>query len=234
MSFNQQKIQQVYFQSSNIFDKFIYSTEDTLADVVAAGYFAAARFASSSQWIGSIVEVKCSDGFGKGYIDSNGDLVLLLDSLVHIFSAMTSGVWTGSYQGVSTPVINTYYRVSMTSVTSGDLPDGITDNNDGTFANNTGGTIKIIDRICVYGYFPSGQAPNVALGMDSGLGDTVVLNNSGMYRVITGTMTGAMVITTYSMYEWADGDIIFPMIKNISGTSSFNLATIKHSIDIVG
>jgi hypothetical protein len=147
---------------------------------------------------------------------------------------MTSGVWSGAYQGVSIPVINTYYQVSMTSVTSGELPDGITDNNDGSFTNNTGGTIKIIDRICVYGYLPSGQAPNVALGYNSGGSDTVVLSNSGMYRVIAGAMGGAMVITTYSMYSWPNGYQIFPMIKNISGTSSFNLASIKHSIDIVG
>ena len=75
MSFIQQKIVKIASQSE-IFDKFIYATEDTLADVVVAGYFSACRYNIESNWTGSVVQVKCSDGLGKGYIDTNGDLVM--------------------------------------------------------------------------------------------------------------------------------------------------------------
>jgi len=79
--FTQQKLVKVENQSRGIFNKYIYKTEDTLAEVIAPGYFEASRYAETEpeEWENGLIQVKCSDGFGMGFLDSNGDLVLSLE-----------------------------------------------------------------------------------------------------------------------------------------------------------
>jgi hypothetical protein len=158
----------------------------------------------------------------------------VLPILVTAWSGLTSGVWSGAYQALTVSVLGTYYRVSMVSVTSGTLPDGIIDNNDGSFTNNTGRPLKIIDRISLFGYFPSGNTTHLSLGSDSGGSDAVILANSGMWRGTAGTLSGAICLTTHCTYEWVDGVTIFPMVLNNTAGNNYNMGSLKHSFEIIG
>jgi len=75
MPFIQRNLDKISNQSRDIFDTYIYKTDDTCAEVQTVGYFAEARFARSEpeQWANGLLEIQCSDGFGKGFLDGSGD-----------------------------------------------------------------------------------------------------------------------------------------------------------------
>ncbi|HUV85449.1 MAG TPA: hypothetical protein VMV86_07055, partial [Methanosarcinales archaeon] len=87
MSFKQEKIEKLTNQAKGIFDTYIYKTNDTCAEVSAAGYFALCRFSINDpiDWRGSILEVLASDCFTKGIIDNAGNYVPLIGINVEIF-----------------------------------------------------------------------------------------------------------------------------------------------------
>ena len=64
-------------QTRDIFDTFIYKTEDTCVEVKAAGYFDRSRFAESDSegWANGKIECRCSDGYMEGFLNDVGDLV---------------------------------------------------------------------------------------------------------------------------------------------------------------
>lgn len=77
MSFNQEKIDRASVQSLGIFNTYVYRTEDTIAAVEAAGYFADCRFAeldgpatNSTGWDGGVIECRCSDGYMIGIMEA--------------------------------------------------------------------------------------------------------------------------------------------------------------------
>lgn len=90
MTFVQEKIDQSSVQSRGIFNNYVYRTTDTMAQVKAAGYFAACRFAVSDGpdtngfgWNGANIECYCSDGYLLGQMNASAGT---LDGL---FSAPT-------------------------------------------------------------------------------------------------------------------------------------------------
>ena len=87
MSFVQSKLVKIENQSRGIFDKYIYKTEDSCADVVSPGYFSAARYAVTEpdKWANGIIEVVCSDGFGKGFLDSSLDFSFYIGGVASSF-----------------------------------------------------------------------------------------------------------------------------------------------------
>lgn len=105
MSFNQEKITKVSDQASEIFDTYIYSTDDSADDTEVAGYFAACRFASTEpdRWIGGRVIIKCAGELIKGFINSVGDFVKFIPAgafcpimtFTELFAVNSSGVFTG-------------------------------------------------------------------------------------------------------------------------------------------
>lgn len=73
MAFTQEKIDRVTNQSRGIFNRYVYRTDDTIAQVLVPGYFSACRFAiedgplsNSKGWDDGIVECHCSDGYIQG------------------------------------------------------------------------------------------------------------------------------------------------------------------------
>lgn len=82
MSFDQSLVERTSKQSRNIFDTYIYRTEDTCAEVSAVGYFDECRFLINDpdSWNNSILEVLASDCFSKGIIGSSGEYVPLVSS----------------------------------------------------------------------------------------------------------------------------------------------------------
>jgi hypothetical protein len=76
MAFTQEKIDRSADQARGIFNKYVYRTADTIAEVQAAGYFAACRFATSdgpstnsNGWHQGVIECHCSDGYLIGVMD---------------------------------------------------------------------------------------------------------------------------------------------------------------------
>lgn len=72
--FTQVNLAKSFNTSRPIFDIFVYQTQDTLAQVQAAGYFAESRFSANGSipdpgWDGGKLEVKTSDGYAEGFID---------------------------------------------------------------------------------------------------------------------------------------------------------------------
>ena len=80
MAFEQFKLDKSVNQSRGIFDKFIYRTDDTVVEVESFGYFAGARFSSEPDWLRSIIECECSDGYVFGAINDTGTLDVFFDS----------------------------------------------------------------------------------------------------------------------------------------------------------
>ena len=80
MAFEQFKLDKSINQSRGIFDKYVYQTDDAIAAVEAAGYFAKSRFAIDDDWVGSVIECQCLDGYIFGTIGSDGSLNTLFDS----------------------------------------------------------------------------------------------------------------------------------------------------------
>ncbi len=86
MSFNQAKLDRSVLQNRGIFNKYVYETDDAIAETQAAGYFSQARFRTidegnnSDGWIGGIIECNCSDGFYRGQVQSSGDTIISVES----------------------------------------------------------------------------------------------------------------------------------------------------------
>lgn len=83
MAFVQQMLDVSDIQTRDIFNTYIYRSEtDTKADVQAVGYFAQSRFAQSDpdRWFQGKVEVRASDGYLEGFLDTNGTLTPVLES----------------------------------------------------------------------------------------------------------------------------------------------------------
>jgi len=56
-------------QTRDIFNTYIYKTDDTVADIQAAGYFIDSRFSGTDGWDGGKIEARCSDGYAEGFVD---------------------------------------------------------------------------------------------------------------------------------------------------------------------
>lgn len=74
MAFEQVKLTKSVEQSRGIFDKFIYrpANGDTIADMIAPGYFNASRFASEPDWKSSLIEVEAADKYTLLRINETG------------------------------------------------------------------------------------------------------------------------------------------------------------------
>ncbi|MFW0778458.1 MAG: hypothetical protein ACN2B6_12155 [Rickettsiales bacterium] len=82
MAFDQKKLDKSVNQSRGIFDKYVYRTDDAISDVEAVGYFSSSRFASDSDWLGSLIECQCSDGYIFGTLGAGGSISTLFNSNV--------------------------------------------------------------------------------------------------------------------------------------------------------
>lgn len=91
MPFVQEKIDRSVNQSRSIFNKYVYRTPDTMAEVMSAGYFAQCRFAvtdgpntNSDGWHNGVIEAHCSDGYLIGRMDGvTGTLAVEISSPGH-------------------------------------------------------------------------------------------------------------------------------------------------------
>lgn len=82
MAFTQFTIDRSSVQSRGIFNNYVYRTTDTMAQVKAAGYFSACRFAESDGpdsngygWNGGIIECFCSDGYLVGQMNATAGTI---------------------------------------------------------------------------------------------------------------------------------------------------------------
>lgn len=164
MTFVQEKIDRSVLQARGIFNKYVYQTEDTVADVQAAGYFADCRFATldgpatnSDGWHYGVVECQCSDGHMIGIMDAT------TGTLARIDAPAPDGV-AGNAEAVTTVFIGD----SLTG--NGFLSNGtVTADDYGPYY--TGGTFA---RTEDYGF-----APWVEYVMRGGLGNVVYAGIGG-------------------------------------------------------
>lgn len=77
MPFNQLSLDRSVNTSRDIFDKYIYKTNDTIAEVAAPSYFARSRYRLSPQWIGSLMDIQAIDGYALGKILSGGTVEII-------------------------------------------------------------------------------------------------------------------------------------------------------------
>lgn len=87
MSFKQFKLDRSILQSRDIFNKYIYETEDTIAETLVVDYFEASRFkeidnpdTNGMGWIGGIIEAQCLDGYYIGEIQADGSTAVIVVS----------------------------------------------------------------------------------------------------------------------------------------------------------
>lgn len=115
MSFEQFKLDKSISQSRGIFDKYIYKTDDTIAQVSAAGYFGESRFAPEGGWEGSIVEAQCSDGFITGSIGASSTLTVIYSPttpLANVTVIQSLSDFPDPVGGVITLVENELYQIN--------------------------------------------------------------------------------------------------------------------------
>lgn len=76
MAFEQRKLDIATVQTRDIFNTYVYETEDTVLTVQAAGYFADSRFALSDpvNWYQGKIQCKCSDGYFEAFVGA-GDVL---------------------------------------------------------------------------------------------------------------------------------------------------------------
>ena len=99
MAFTQFKLDRSVLQARGIFNKYIYETTDTIAEVTTANYFADSRFITTDNdetngmgWSGGIMECSCSDGYIVGQISVDGlSLTNALPSGSDIISTLLDG-----------------------------------------------------------------------------------------------------------------------------------------------
>lgn len=120
MAFLQFKFDQVTFQSRDIFNTYIYETDDTIADVLTTGYFDACRFAQSDDWVGSIIQCKCSDTYAEVYALANGATELVMPTAADVnqvvkfpqspiqpqYNKITQGVVVCCFDGTDKKVVH--------------------------------------------------------------------------------------------------------------------------------
>ncbi len=85
MAFNQFMLEISDSQSRDIFNTYIYRSDtDTSIDIQATGYFAQSRFAQSDPdgWFSGKLEVKASDGYFEGFIQSDGTISPISDPVL--------------------------------------------------------------------------------------------------------------------------------------------------------
>ena len=78
MPFEQFKLDVATHQSRDIFNQYVYETDDTIAEVLAINYFEQSRFADKdpNNWFGSFITCKCSDGNFTGELNSDGTITI--------------------------------------------------------------------------------------------------------------------------------------------------------------
>lgn len=124
MAFTQFTIDHSSVQSRGIFNNYVYRTTDTIAQVKAAGYFSACRFAildgpstNGYGWNGAIIECTCSDGYMVGQMSATTGTLNALSTapaLVTQSDLLTSMSSTSQIPGV----LGTPIQVSFGSATS--------------------------------------------------------------------------------------------------------------------
>lgn len=79
MAFTQYKLDRSVLQARGIFNKYIYETDDTIAEVLTPNYFAESRFiqidndqTNGMGWSGGVIECSCSDGYLIGKMSNDG------------------------------------------------------------------------------------------------------------------------------------------------------------------
>jgi len=77
MAFTQFMLDRAFVQTRDIFDIYVYRTEDDVATVQGAEYFAEARFADSDpeSWFNGRILCDCSDGYFEAFIDTSGTVI---------------------------------------------------------------------------------------------------------------------------------------------------------------
>lgn len=74
MSFNQKNLDKAFNQTRDIFNIYVYKTEDTAAEVQTPGYFDEARFARTEpeDWANGLILCNTSDAYFEGFMDGSG------------------------------------------------------------------------------------------------------------------------------------------------------------------
>ncbi len=146
MAFEQNKLDRSALQTRGIFNKYVYETDDTVADVQAPNYFAESRFVeidgpdtNGMGWLGGVIECKCSDGYIIGQIGDGGTVVSLLSGPDTVLKSTLGWetIFDTSYPDQANALsvdANTWTRIpndgTQLSVST-DLPDGVSSFYDG-------------------------------------------------------------------------------------------------------
>ena len=145
MAFLQFKFDQVTFQSRDIFNTYIYETDDTIADVLTTGYFDACRFAQSDDWVGSIIQCKCSDTYAEVYALANGATELVMPTAADVnqvvkfpqspiqpqYNKITQGVVVCCFDGTDKKIVHMSDSVGVIESYSADNVAAADANNQG-------------------------------------------------------------------------------------------------------
>lgn len=137
--------------------------------------------------------------------------------------------WGGSNKTISIASANVYQRVSETSILVGNNFNGLVHNNDGSFTNNTGGTVDVMGLLVAQSYSTTNYVAFSA-GSDNGGSDAVVAGTTGSTKLSTDVGDGPI-----SHYHWYHlsldaGKSVFPMVKKNTGTVDAQLSSLKHII----
>lgn len=151
----------------------------------------------------------------------------LVASAASTYRGLTVATWDGSYDSIATAT--TFQRMTKTSVSIGELPSGITDNNDGSFTNDSGVT-KTISGTIVASIYSAGRNLVLSAGTDESGSDAEIISITGHSRPYESSYTNGLdYIVVYSI-ELSNGKTVFPYFKDNSGISTLSLGALSHEI----
>ncbi len=236
MTFDQKKFSKSVEQTRNIFNKYVYKTNDTVSDVIVPGYFAESRFNGEDGWIGGIIEVQCSDGYAIIEISENNE-----SSVKYSTTSMNAGFIAVSNDtiSVSSDQASPSFLTGFDFSGSGEFE--LFDQATGAVKNVSDRTIRVQGSIS---YNPDKIAGGVALlqvfsesSTDEGVSYTT---NPDSLRPLEVSNAGESFKTTVSfLEEWSPGQIVrFRIFEDngvalnitTSSTTALNQTVDGHSV----
>lgn len=118
MAFIQKKFERATYQARDIFNTYLYETNDGLAELTQDGYFSSCRFFGEQGWVGGTIHALCADGKIQLDITESG-------------AEASEVVDYGLYTGWAT-YVDTQYTDSVNAFTLPALQDTTLPNNAGS------------------------------------------------------------------------------------------------------
>lgn len=223
MAFNQESLDRVAIQSRGIFNKYVYETSDSKADVLVAGYFSQSRFSiidndetNGKGWNHGIIECNCSDGVVIAQIDG-------ATGSANLIPASGNGI---AQVSITHPAVN--YFVTVVGTGTADLNPAL-----GGYVQVLNGFAETLNKNGAFITLADGrvQVLNGGVVQITGFADVSHSeNNTNVGAAFSVTRGGFTTLSARAVHSKLPNKLLTGDIGNISGTGTL----VAQAGDILG